>query len=70
MIEIKEVTSRYMMRKFCNFPLKLYKGNPYYIPCFFDDEMALFGKKNVFSISAIRGSFWPIRTESSPEGSL
>ena len=49
MIEIKEVTSRYMMRKFCNFPLKLYKGNPYYIPCFFDDEMALFGKKNVFS---------------------
>lgn len=50
MIEVKKVESKRQMRKFVTFPLKLYKGNKYYVPSFFDDELKLFNKKkNVYS---------------------
>ena len=41
MITITEVTSRKMLKKFVDFPNRLYKGNPYYIPYLFVDEMGL-----------------------------
>ncbi len=39
MVEIKEVKKRSDLRKFVEFPNKLYKDNPYYIPPMVQDEM-------------------------------
>ena len=44
MIEIKEVSTRAQRKTFVNFPLKLYKGNPYFVPPLYADEMQLFRK--------------------------
>ena len=45
MLEIKAVKTKKEIRDFINFPLNLYKGNPYYVPPLYCDEKALF-KKN------------------------
>ena len=45
MIHIEEVKSRAQRRQFVQFPLKLYKGNPYFVPPLYMDEMKMF-KKN------------------------
>ena len=42
MIEIKEVKTPKEQRAFVNFPLMLYKGNPYFVPPLYADEMKLF----------------------------
>lgn len=42
MIKIKEVLTKKEQKEFVNFPLELYKGNPYYVPCLYSDEMAIF----------------------------
>jgi hypothetical protein len=47
MIEIREVKTRREKRDFLNFPLKLYKGCPFFVPPLYADEKALF-KKNYF----------------------
>lgn len=39
MIEIVEAKTRSQMKKFAKFPLKLYKGNPYFVPSFTHDEI-------------------------------
>lgn len=53
MIKIVEVTDKKLMKKFVEFPLKLYKDNPYYCPSFFSDEYKLFfPEKNVNSESS------------------
>ncbi len=50
MIEVREVASKKDRKTFVNFPLKLYKGNPNYIPCFYAEEMKLFDKEtNIYS---------------------
>ncbi|MDD7619494.1 MAG: hypothetical protein PUJ43_06620 [Bacillales bacterium] len=41
-MELREVKTRKEIRDFANFPLRLYKGNPYFVPCFYADELALF----------------------------
>ncbi|HWQ45510.1 MAG TPA: hypothetical protein VN376_01515 [Longilinea sp.] len=38
-IEIREVTTHRDLKTFIRFPLSLYKGNPYYVPSMFADEM-------------------------------
>jgi hypothetical protein len=38
-IEIREVKTRSDLRKFIRYPLTLYKGNPYYVPAMYMDEM-------------------------------
>ena len=38
-IEIKKVLTRKQLRDFVNFPEKLYKDNPYYIPPLVFDQM-------------------------------
>lgn len=43
MIEIKEVKTRKQAKQFLDFPLKLYKGNPCYIPPLYANEKKLFG---------------------------
>ncbi len=58
MIEIREVTNKKEMKKFCDFPLKLYSHNPYYCPPFYADELALINpEKNVYSEFA-DDKFW------------
>lgn len=44
-IIIKQVTSKRDLRKFVDFPNKLYKGNEYFVPKLFSDEMTTFNKK-------------------------
>ena len=42
MIEIREVKTPKEQRAFVNFPLMLYKDNPYFVPPLYADEMKLF----------------------------
>lgn len=50
MIEIIEVKSKKEIREFVDFPTKLYKNNPYYVPPIRMDEINLFNpKKNISS---------------------
>ena len=50
MIEIKEVTNKKEMKKFVNFPLKLYKDCVNYVPSLYADEMNLLNKKKNLSL--------------------
>lgn len=45
MITIKEVKTRKEIKQFIEFPLKLYKGNEYFVPPIYGDELTIF-KKN------------------------
>lgn len=45
MITIKEVKTKKEQKQFIEFPLKLYKGCPYFVPPLYSDEKAMF-KKN------------------------
>lgn len=38
-VEIREVSNRRDLKKFIRYPLSLYKGNPYYVPSLFDDDL-------------------------------
>lgn len=42
MIEIREVKTRKEIKRFIEFPLNLYKGNPYFVPPLYMDEKAIF----------------------------
>lgn len=44
MIEIQEVKTRRQRKQFVEFPLDLYKNNPYFVPPLYSDEMAIFKK--------------------------
>ncbi len=44
-VTIKEVTSRHQLRTFVNFPEKLYKGNPCYVPPLVFDQMDTLDQK-------------------------
>lgn len=52
MIEIKEVKTRKEIKEFIDFPLRLYKNNPYYVPALYYDEKSLFKKETVYSEQA------------------
>lgn len=47
MVRIVEVTTAPERKRFLNFPLKLYKGCPYFVPALYMDEKAIF-KKNYY----------------------
>lgn len=38
MITVKEVKTKRDLNKFIDFPVKLYKDNPYFVPSLFSDE--------------------------------
>ena len=44
-VEIKEVTTRRQLKTFVNFPEKLYKDNPYYVPPLEFDQMDTLDQK-------------------------
>lgn len=48
MVEIKKVITKGQRRQFVNFPLRLYKKNPYYAPALYSDEMKTFTEDNVY----------------------
>ena len=50
MIEIKEVSNKKQLKLFAKYPIKLYKGCPYYVPSLRSDEMNTFNPKKNFSI--------------------
>lgn len=50
MIEIKEVLNKKDMRLFAEYPLKLYKDCPFYVPSLRSDEMNTFNPKKNFSL--------------------
>ncbi len=50
MIEIKEVITKKDLKKFAEFPVKLYKDCPYYVPSMRSDEMNTFNPKKNFSL--------------------
>lgn len=49
MVEIKEARTAAQMKKFALFPIKLYKGNPYFVPPFTQDEKNLKNVKKNYS---------------------
>lgn len=48
MIKTVLVSNKKEQKKFLDFPYKLYKGNPCYVPPLYSDEKLLFSKKNVY----------------------
>ena len=49
MVTIKEVKSRGEQREFLKFPLRLYKGNPFFAPPLMMDERKIFKKNFVYN---------------------
>ena len=48
MITIEKVSTRKQKKQFVQFPLKLYKGNKYFVPCFYADEMKVVSHKSPY----------------------
>lgn len=48
MLEILEVQTKKQRKEFIEYPLRLYKGNPYFVPPLYGDEKALFTDKNIY----------------------
>lgn len=48
-IAIVRVTTRAQKRAFVEFPLKLYKDNPYFVPPLYADEIAQFRQAHAYS---------------------
>ena len=51
MIIIKEVKTKKQRRNFVKLPLKLYKGNPYFVPAIYGDELSIFKKKFIHNLT-------------------
>lgn len=48
MIRIEEVKSRAQRKAFVELPLRMYKGNEFFVPPLYGDEMKMFTDKNVY----------------------
>ena len=48
MIVIREVKTKKEQKEFLNFPLDLYKDNPYFVPPLYMDEKKIFNKDYVY----------------------
>lgn len=49
MLKIVEVTTKKQQKEFIEYPLRLYKNNPYFVPPLYGDEKTLFTDKNIYS---------------------
>ncbi|MDE6660281.1 MAG: N-acetyltransferase [Anaeroplasmataceae bacterium] len=49
MVQVVKVQTKKQKKEFVNFPLKLYKNNPNFVPPLYGDEMALFKKDFIYS---------------------
>ena len=48
-LKIIPVVTKKDRKEFVEYPLRLYKGNPYFVPPFYSDEMKLFTDKNIYA---------------------
>ena len=48
-VDIIKVDTKAQQREFVNFPLRLYKDNPYFVPPLYADELAVFTDKNAYA---------------------
>lgn len=48
-VDIIKVETKANRREFVNFPLRLYKNNPYFVPPLYADEMTIFTDKNAYA---------------------
>jgi len=48
-LTVVEVQTKKQRKEFVEFPLRLYKGNPYFVPPLYGDEMNVFTSKNIYS---------------------
>ena len=48
MLEVLEVKTRKQQKEFLEFPLRLYRGNPYFVPPLYDDEKKIFRDDYVY----------------------
>ena len=48
-MRVIEVKTKKDIREFINFPLRLYKGNEYFVPLLYADEKKIFAKNNVYN---------------------
>ncbi len=49
MLQIMEATTKRLQKEFVEYPLRLYKGNPYFVPPLYGDELKLFTDKNIYN---------------------
>ncbi len=49
MIQVFEVKTKKQQKEFVNFPIKLYDGNPSFVPPLYSDEMSIFKKNYVYN---------------------
>jgi len=57
-LEIREVTNNKELRTFIRFPLSLYKGNPYYVPALYMDEMNTLRKDKNPAFEDAKAKYW------------
>ncbi len=69
MIEIKEVITKKDRKIFVELPLKTYKGNEYFVPPLYMDEMAVFTDKNIYS-KTCDSSFFLAYKDGKPVGRI
>lgn len=48
MVEIIQVKDKKQQREFVEYPLRLYKNHPCFVPPLYDDETSMFTKKNIY----------------------
>lgn len=49
MISVEKVTTKKQQKEFLDFPLNLYRGNPYFVPPLYGDEKKMFRKDFVYN---------------------
>ncbi len=49
MVKVIEVTTKKQRKEFIEYPLRLYKDNPYFVPPLYNDELNLFTDKNIYN---------------------
>ena len=49
MLKIIQVNDKKTRKEFVEYPLRIYKGNPYFVPPLYADEMTIFTDKNIYS---------------------
>ncbi len=67
-VEIKKVLTRCDLRKFVNFPEKLYKDNPYYVPPLVFDQMDTLDQKKGAAQEFCDSELWMAYRDGEPVG--
>ncbi len=61
MLEIIAVTTKKQRKEFVEYPLRLYKDNPWFVPPLYGDEMKIFTEKNVYHKTCLSSFFLAVR---------